>query len=61
MKNLLPLSLLIMFPSLVASLLLCSCAAKSNTAGDGTYVAPPTLSPADATDQMRNKYREWVR
>jgi hypothetical protein len=52
---------LLVFSSLVAPLLLSSCASKPGSPGDGSYVAPPTLSPADATDQMRSKYREWVR
>jgi len=60
MKTILPLSLFF-FSSLVAPLLISSCASKSGSPGDGSYVAPPTLSPADATDQMRSKYREWVR
>lgn len=60
MKALLSLSLLV-FSSLITPLIVSSCASRSGSSGDGAYVPPPTLSPADATDQMRNKYREWVR
>lgn len=63
MKALLPLSLslLSLLSTLVAPLLLSSCASKSGGSGDGTYTPPPTLSPADATERMRSEYREWIR
>ena len=38
-----------------------SCASNSGGAGDGTYQSSPSLSPVDATDQMRSEYREWIR
>jgi hypothetical protein len=60
MKSLLLLSLAA-FGTFIAPLLLTSCASKSGSVGDGTYTPPPAMSPADATDQMRNKYREWIR
>lgn len=60
MKALLPLSLCLL-STLVAPLLLSSCASRSGGSGDATYTPPPTLSPVDATDRMRSEYREWIR
>jgi hypothetical protein len=61
MKSL-ALSALLLISALTASFGLTSCASNSGgAAGDGTYTPPPTLSPVDATDQMRSQYREWIR
>lgn len=61
MKSL-ALSALLLISALTASFGLTSCASNSGrAAGDGTYTPPPTLSPVDATEQMRSQYREWIR
>lgn len=53
---------LLFVSALTASFGLTSCASNSGSAaGDGTYTPPPTLSPVDATDQMRSQYRDWRR
>lgn len=61
MKSLLLFALLVI-SALTASFSLTSCASNGGaSAGDGTYTPPPTLSPVDATDQMRSQYRDWIR
>lgn len=53
---------LLLISAFTAGFGLTSCASNSgSTAGDGTYTPPPTLSPVDATDQMRSQYRDWRR
>lgn len=59
MKSLFLLGFLVL-SSLATSACLTSCASSGGT-GDGTYSAPPSLSPVDATDRMRSEYREWIR
>ena len=53
---------LLLLSSLASVAGLTSCASNSGSrAGDGTYSAPPSLSPVEATDRMRSNYREWIR
>lgn len=58
MKSLL-LPALLFLGSLVSVLALSSCASKNGGGGDGTYTAPPSLSPVDATTRMQSQFREW--
>lgn len=60
MKSLLLLSL-VALGTFISPLLLTSCASRSSSVGDGTYTAPPAMSPVDATDRMRSEYRGWIR
>ncbi len=50
---------LLLLGSLVSTLALSSCASGGGGSDDGTYTAPPTLSPVDATTRMQSQYREW--
>lgn len=50
---------LLLLASLVSSLAFSSCASNDGGSGDGTYTAPPTLSPVDTTTRMQNQFREW--
>ncbi|HRQ87423.1 MAG TPA: hypothetical protein PLA50_01405 [Bacteroidia bacterium] len=48
--------LLLLLATIVTGTLLSSC---NSTGSDADYTPPPSLSPVDATDQMRNQVREW--
>lgn len=55
------LSALLILTSLATSISVTSCASNSGSSGDGTYVPKPSLSPVDATEQMRSNYRNEFR
>ena len=45
--------------SLVATFAATSCQTKRGGASTEGYIPPPTLKPVDATDRMRDQYRQW--
>jgi hypothetical protein len=59
MKSILRLALLVVF-STIATLAFSSCQARrgGGASTDG-YTPPPTMSPVDATDRMRDQFRQW--
>lgn len=45
--------------ALVAPLTSTSCQTKRGGASTDGYIPPPMLKPVDATDRMRDQYRQW--
>jgi hypothetical protein len=53
------LSFFLVLAGLCSSLTLGSCNSTSGLNEDGTYTAPPTVSPVDATTRMQSEFRNW--